>query len=94
MDLKILMSCRKLIFRKRVEGAIGRVPGKKLFGTVEGVFIPSNPFDNSGVIMYLREGWVVGNAGLLGARLIIPIAFGITLSHSTFHYHPSQQISE
>jgi amino acid transporter len=30
--------------------------------------------------MYLREGWVIGNAGLLGAWLIILIAFGITLS--------------
>lgn len=30
--------------------------------------------------MYLREGWVVGNAGLLGALLIILLSFGITLA--------------
>jgi hypothetical protein len=33
-----------------------------------------------GVIMYLSLGWVVGNAGLLGALLIIFIAVGITLA--------------
>ena len=33
-----------------------------------------------GVIMYLRLGWVVGNAGLLGAWLIIIISFLITLT--------------
>jgi amino acid transporter len=31
-----------------------------------------------GVIMYLREGWVVGNAGLLGGALIILLSFTIT----------------
>jgi solute carrier family 12 (sodium/potassium/chloride transporter), member 2 len=30
-----------------------------------------------GVIMFLREGWMVGNAGLLGAWLIILLAFAI-----------------
>ncbi|MFW5684863.1 MAG: hypothetical protein ACOC1I_08420 [Spirochaetota bacterium] len=31
-----------------------------------------------GVIMYLRLGWVVGNAGLLGAWLIVLLSFAIT----------------
>lgn len=31
-----------------------------------------------GVIMFLREGWVVGNAGLLGGFLIILLAYAIT----------------
>jgi hypothetical protein len=37
-----------------------------LFGTLGGVFTPTL-LTIPGVIMYLREGWVVGNAGLLGA---------------------------
>lgn len=50
-----------------------------LFGTFGGVFVPTL-LTILGVIMYLREGWVVGNAGLLGAWLIILIAFAITTS--------------
>lgn len=49
----------------------------KLFGTFGGVFTPTI-LTILGVIMFLREGWVVGNAGLLGAWLIIILAFGIT----------------
>ena len=47
------------------------------FGTFEGVFVPTL-LTILGVIMYLRAGWVVGNAGLAGAWLIILIAFGVT----------------
>jgi len=50
----------------------------KLFGTFGGVFTPTL-LTILGVIMYLRMGWVVGNAGLLGAWLIIITSFGITL---------------
>lgn len=50
----------------------------KLFGTFGGVFTPTL-LTILGVIMYLRMGWVVGNAGLLGAWLIIIVSFGITL---------------
>jgi len=32
-----------------------------------------------GVIMFLREGWVIGNAGLLGGLLIMTLGFGITV---------------
>ncbi len=51
----------------------------KKFGTFGGVFTPTL-LTILGVIMYLRLGWVVGNAGLLGAWLIIIIAFLITLA--------------
>ena len=50
----------------------------KKFGTFGGVFTPTL-LTILGVIMYLRLGWVVGNAGLLGAWLIILISYGITL---------------
>ena len=50
----------------------------KKFGTFQGVFTPVT-LTILGVIMYLREGWVVGNAGLVGAILIILLASGITL---------------
>jgi solute carrier family 12 sodium/potassium/chloride transporter 2 len=50
----------------------------KKFGTFGGVFTPTL-LTILGVIMYLRLGWVVGNAGLLGAWLIILVSFLITL---------------
>ncbi|RZV59988.1 MAG: amino acid permease, partial [Flavobacteriaceae bacterium] len=50
----------------------------KKFGTFGGVFTPTL-LTILGVIMYLRLGWVVGNAGLLGAWLIILVSFVITL---------------
>jgi len=52
-------------------------PGRKKFGVFAGVFTPTL-LTILGVIMYLREGWVVGNAGLLGAGIIILLAFAIT----------------
>ena len=51
----------------------------KTFGTFGGVFTPTL-LTILGVIMYLRLGWVVGNAGLLGAWLIIIMSFAITLT--------------
>ena len=52
--------------------------GKK-FGTFEGVFTPSI-LTILGVIMYMRLGWVVGNAGLLGAIVIIVLAHVIAVT--------------
>ena len=48
------------------------------FGTFGGVFTPDT-LTILGVIMYLRLGWVVGNAGLLGALAIILLAKSITI---------------
>ena len=50
------------------------------FGTFAGVFTPTL-ITILGVIMYLRLGWVVGNAGLLGAFFII--ALGIFIAMAT-----------
>jgi solute carrier family 12 (potassium/chloride transporters), member 9 len=47
------------------------------FGTFHGVFRPTL-LTIIGVMLYLREGWLVGNAGLFGAILIILTAFLIT----------------
>ncbi|MGH1363967.1 MAG: amino acid permease [Calditrichia bacterium] len=48
------------------------------FGMMGGVFSPTL-LTILGVIMYLRLGWVVGNAGLIGAIAIIILANLITL---------------
>ncbi len=50
----------------------------KKFGTFAGVFTP-DVLTILGVIMYLRLGWVVGNAGFLGAVAIILLAKSITV---------------
>lgn len=47
--------------------------------TLEGVYVPTL-LTILGVIMYLRLGWIVGNAGILGALGIITIAHVITLA--------------
>lgn len=52
--------------------------GKK-FGTFAGVFTPSI-LTILGVILYMRLGWVVGNAGLFGAIMIIILAHIIAVS--------------
>jgi len=50
----------------------------KKYGTILGVFTPS-VLTILGAIMYLRFGWVVGNAGLVSALAIVIIANSITL---------------
>jgi amino acid transporter len=52
---------------------------KKEFGTFAGVFTPSI-LTILGVILYMRLGWVVGNAGLIGAIVIIIIAHVIAIT--------------
>lgn len=54
------------------------VEPKKL-GTFGGVFTP-DVLTILGVIMYLRLGWVVGNAGIVGAIAIIVLAKMITIA--------------
>ena len=51
------------------------------FGTFGGVFTPSI-LTILGVIMFMRAGFVVGQAGILGAVLILLNAKGITLMTS------------
>ncbi len=58
--------------------------GKKLrkpkrYGTFQGVFVPTT-LTILGVILFVRHPWVVGNAGVVGALLIVFLAVGITLS--------------
>ncbi len=55
------------------------MPEKKKFGTFEGVFTPSI-LTILGVIMYMRLGWVVGNAGLFGTIVIILVAHIIAVT--------------
>lgn len=50
----------------------------KKYGTLLGVFTPSI-LTILGAIMYLRFGWVLGNAGLMGCLLIVGLANSITL---------------
>jgi amino acid transporter len=58
------------------EGTPAEATGKK-FGTLSGVFIPTL-LTILGVIMYLREGWVVGQVGLAGTWIVILLSFTIT----------------
>lgn len=48
------------------------------FGTFAGVFTP-NVLTILGIILFLRSGWVVGQAGLIGALIIVAIANAISL---------------
>ncbi|WP_211214081.1 amino acid permease [Salisaeta longa] len=52
--------------------------GGNQFGWFGGVFTPTL-LTILGVIMFLREGWVLGNAGLVGGLLIMLLGFGITI---------------
>lgn len=53
--------------------------GSRSFGTLTGVFIPTF-LSIVGVILFLRLGYVVGGAGLLGTIAIITLAVSISLS--------------
>ena len=60
-------------------GTTSSAPARRAgLGTFGGVFTPSI-LTILGVIMYLRFGWVVGNAGLGNALIIVTIATTITL---------------
>ena len=52
--------------------------GDSKFGTFGGVFVP-NVLTILGVILFLRSGWVVGNAGLGNAILMLCLANAVTL---------------
>ena len=59
-------------FQEKVEGSKSEVQQK--YGTFAGVFVPTL-LTILGVILFLRQGWVVGNSGLLGSWIIVSIAF-------------------
>lgn len=67
---------------ENIRGKVASMKGSgakpKGFGTFSGVFTP-DVLTILGVIMYLRLGWVVGNAGFLGAVAIIVMAKAITI---------------
>lgn len=63
-------------FIKRI--AFGKKESGTKFGTFAGVFTP-DVLTILGVIMYLRWGWVIGNAGFLGAVAILLIAKSVTI---------------
>ena len=52
-------------------------PAAGRFGTFKGVFTP-NVLTILGIILFLRTGWVVGQAGLYGALAIIVLANAIS----------------
>lgn len=52
---------------------------KKTFGTFAGVFTPTT-LTILGVIMYIRQPWVVGNAGVVGALAIVLLSVAITFT--------------
>lgn len=54
------------------------MPTTGRFGTFAGVFTP-NILTILGIILFLRTGWVVGQAGLWGALIIIGLANAISL---------------
>lgn len=60
-----------------LSGAECEAMGEKKFGTFQGVFRPTI-LTILGVMMYLREGWLVGNAGIIGAILLILACYLIT----------------
>ncbi len=66
----------KNLFRRLTPGNGGSKIKK--FGAFGGVFTP-DVLTILGVIMYLRLGWVVGNAGFIGAVVIILLAKSVSL---------------
>ena len=52
-------------------------PPPRRFGTFAGVFRPVS-LTILGAMLYLREGWLVGEAGVVGALLVIGAAYAIT----------------
>ncbi|MCA9956108.1 MAG: hypothetical protein KC434_15370, partial [Anaerolineales bacterium] len=65
------------LFNRSSEPTTAVSPENNKFGTFDGVFLPTL-LTILGAVMYLRTGWVVGQAGLLSGLLIIVIANVIT----------------
>lgn len=75
--MKILFDAFRSVGHKLNVAAFDTAKPEKL-GTFGGVFTPT-VLTILGVIMYLRLGWVVGNAGLFGAIVIILLAKSVTI---------------
>jgi solute carrier family 12 sodium/potassium/chloride transporter 2 len=75
--MKLITDSLKRFSFKNLRQGSGQTRIKK-FGTFGGVFTP-DVLTILGVIMYLRLGWVVGNAGFLGAVVIILLAKSVTI---------------
>ena len=73
------MKIRNLLKRVSVIFRQSNSAKPKLYNTFEGVFKPTL-LTILGAIMYLRVGWVVGNAGLVGGMLVILAALSITFA--------------
>lgn len=58
---------------------IGKKTGSRSFGSFAGVFVPTF-LSIIGVILFLRLGFIVGTAGVLGAIAIILLSVSVTLS--------------
>lgn len=56
-----------------------RVTGSRSFGAFDGVFVPTF-LSIIGVILYLRLGYIIGYAGVLGTLLIIVLSVSITFA--------------
>ena len=71
----------RLILRGTLAGATAQPPsaGQARFGAFAGVFTPS-VLTILGVVMYLRLGWCVGQAGLGGALIVVAVSHLITIA--------------
>lgn len=77
-DIKIkIINPLSLIRQRAMKPGNNELEPRK-FGAFSGVFTP-DVLTILGVIMYLRLGWVVGNAGFFGAVAILLLAKSITL---------------
>lgn len=65
--------------QKLAGGSDQQIAGGYKFGTFGGVFTPTM-LTILGAVLFLRTGWIVGNAGLGGALLIILLATLITIT--------------
>ena len=63
--------------KQKTKAEIATVDEGKKFSTFQGVYRPTL-LTILGLIMYLRQGWIVGNTGLVGMILIIVFSFLIT----------------
>ena len=68
-----------IITKLRQPRTVSPAPEPRKFGTFDGVFLPTL-LTILGAVMYLRTGWVVGNAGFFGAVIIILLAKSVSFS--------------